>query len=130
MAIYRRLWFRQHPREFLAGRVCQPVNQLSCVKMLLIFSNSCNNLTCHHHQAGSSCTCPVDMSSLVTRCYITVQNYSMHQWLWSAHLSKRMTTVVWCTYQVPRSYNGAQIFACRQNTINSSFFCFSKECEL
>jgi len=34
--------------------------------LLMIFFNSYSNFTFQHHQTRSSCTCPMDMSDLVT----------------------------------------------------------------
>jgi len=130
MAIYRRLWCcdlgSTTRNSWQAGYANLWINWSRVKMLLMVFCNSCSNFTCQHHQTGSSCTCPIDMSSLVKRSYITVQNYSIHQRLWSAHLSKHMTTVVWCTYQAPQSYIGTKIFACRQNTIKSSFFVLAR----
>lgn len=71
------------PRNSLqAGYANLWINWSHIKILLMIFSKSCSNFTCQHHQTGSSCTCPVDRSIFITRYYITVQNYSITQWLW------------------------------------------------
>jgi hypothetical protein len=76
-----------------AGYASLCINGSHVKILVMIFSDCCNNFARQHPQTGFSCTCPIDMSSVVTRYFIAIQNFSPSM-IMIAHLSKHVTTVV------------------------------------